>query len=269
MRKTFIDQRRLKDKPIIGAKTSDDSVSWLFAPALFILATWILFIAPDATARVVPSFGFGGVSNTIRGSLPLYPTSFHEAYELGVWAAELQNGGDEAKILANATAVFKRNVSRDDILGVEKHILQMQDDRGVITRVTGIFSFVNFIWLISIIGIMCAIIPFLGFVISPVMEVLTRVFTYAILPVFMAFEQNHGVVYLAFLTCFWFEVHGLRYPSETGFYVSLTGCLLAAPGWFYAARHASKKSREYQDQVYTMGACGFFFSGLVPNGYLA
>jgi len=263
--------KRYKDKPILGAKTSEDSISWLLAPALFILATWIFFIAPDATERVVPSFGFGGVSKTLRESLPLYPTSFHEAYELGVWATELQNGGDEARILANATAVFQRNVSRDDILRVEQYILQMQNDGGVITRVNGIFSFVNFIWLFSIIGIMCVMIPFLGFVLSPVMEILTHFFHYRILPVFIIFEANHGLTFLAFLICFWFEVQGQRYPSETGFYVSITGCLLAIPAWSYAARHAWDawaKSKEHQDLVLSMGSCVFLFLVWFPMAIL-
>eukprot|EP00493_Phyllostaurus_siculus_P000261 UN00263 len=118
----------------------------------------------------------------------------------------------------------------------------MQNDRGVITRVTGIFSFVNFIWLCSIIGIVFAIIPFVGFMFSPFMEVLTNFFTERILPFYRIFEENRGSEFLAFLICFWLEVHGQRYPSESGFYVSLTGCLLAIPGWFYAARHAWAKS---------------------------
>jgi len=248
----------MKDKPIIGIRTSEDSNSWLLAPALFILATWIFCIAPDATERVVPSFGFGGVSKSLRGSLPLHPTSFHEAYELGVWATELQNGGDEARILANATAVFQRKVSRDDILRAEQYILQMQNDGGVITHVTGIFSFVNCIWLFSIIGIACVMIPFLGFVVSPVMELLIDFFNYRIVPVIVIIQANHGFSFLAFLICFWFEVQGQRYPSETGFYVSITGCLLAIPAWSYVVyRHTWTKSEEYQKLLYSMGSCVF------------
>jgi len=127
---------------------------------------------------------------------------------------------------------------------------------------------VNFIWLCSIIGIVCAIIPFVGFMFSPVMEVLTRFFTHKILPVFRIFEESNGSVFLAFLICFWLEVHGLRYPSETGFYVSLTGCLLAIPGWFYAGRHAWAKSIEYQNLVHKLCLCGFLFLVWVPMAIL-
>jgi len=269
MGSSFAKKRGFKDNPIIGATSSEDSIFWLLAPALFILATWIFFIAPEATERVVPSFGFGGVSNTLRGALPLHPTSFHEAYELGVWATELQNGGDEARILANATAFFQRKVSRDDILRAEQYILQMQDDRGVITHVTGIFSFVNFIWLCSIIGIACVIIPFLGFVISPVMIILTDFFSHKILPVLIIFEANNGFAFLAFFICFWFEVHGQRYPPENGFYVTITGCLLAMPAWYYvAARHVRTKSDEYSSLVYSTGSCVFLFLVWFPIAIL-
>jgi len=216
--------------------------AWLHFPILFLLASWCFLLNPNGTAEVVPSFGFGGVSSTMGDSLPLHPRSYHEAYELGVWSTLLVNDENVTEILSRANKKYGRDISKEDILQAETCILEMQNDEGIVTTFYGFFSFINFIWIVSIFGIVIVMGPFLSFVLSPVVKHIIVFWNATILPVLMVIEQNGGFVFLAFSFCFWLEVHGYRYPKDTGFYVTLTGSLLAAPSWFYAATKAESKN---------------------------
>jgi len=231
--------------------------AWLHFPILFLLATWCFLLNPNAATEMVPSFGFGGVSSTIGDSLPLHPRSYHEAYELGVWSILLVNDENVTEILSRANEKYGRDISKEDILQAETYILQMQNDEGIVTRVYGFFSFINFIWIVSIFGIVIVMGPFLSFVLSPIVKHIIVFWNTTILPVFMVIEQNGGLVFLVFSICFWLEVHGYRFSKETGFYITLTGSLLAAPAWFYAA--TKEESDNSSAKAFQILTCIFLF----------
>ena len=61
---------------------------------------------------------------------------------------------------------------------------------------------------------------------------LIRAFTDVILPILIALKPVYE--YLFYLICWLFVVQGTRLPVETGFFISLTGCLGALPAFFYS-----------------------------------
>ena len=53
-------------------------------------------------------------------------------------------------------------VTRDELRGVRALLLKMDSQRSIVDRVMGFFSFVNIIWVVSIVGVVMTVGPFLA-----------------------------------------------------------------------------------------------------------
>jgi hypothetical protein len=90
----------------------------------------------------------------------------------------------------------------------------MAEERSFIQRVLGVFSFINFIWFISICGILATIGPVLYLCARPIVNILVKLFNNVIYPILIALKPLYEVVF--YVVSFLFIVEGTRYPLESG-----------------------------------------------------
>ena len=91
---------------------------------------------------------------------------------------------------------------------------------GVISKIKGIFSFVNFIWIIAILGIMISIGP----VIYKIMgSIILKLYGALIYPIVMFLYKTGLYIVLAYIISTLLICDGMRVNKEWGLYISLTG----------------------------------------------
>jgi hypothetical protein len=96
---------------------------------------------------------------------------------------------------------------------------------GVVQRIRGVFTFINLIWFVSIIGILAA----LSFLFAPLIVAIMQ----GVVPLLIALVPLYEV--LAYVLCFWFVFRGMFSPNqETGFFISMTGSLGLVPSFFFS-----------------------------------
>ena len=91
---------------------------------------------------------------------------------------------------------------------------------GVISKIKGIFSFVNFIWLIAILGIMISIGPVIYQIMGSIILTLYGAIIYPI----VMFLYNTGLyIVIGYIISNLLICDGMRVNKEWGLYISLTG----------------------------------------------
>eukprot|EP00494_Astrolonche_serrata_P005033 UN05048 len=102
-----------------------------------------------------------------------------ESYLLGKYSSSIEdldeNSPDAQRILRNTEVLLERkNVTKMELLQALLHIEEMDNRKGIIRRVTGLFNCINLLWLISIIGIVVVFGPTVHYLIGPYLGTLFR-----------------------------------------------------------------------------------------------
>jgi hypothetical protein len=215
----------------------------LVLPLLYSVAIWALFINTPFFLDTFPSLPFLHFTKTVHDVLPVHPEGMVQAFRFGQLDGEMLvyekqpdlYSTEMDGILKEASSLAGRPISLNELHAIGVTIAEMEKEQGLVQRVKGLFSFINLVWLLSIGGIMLAIGPVLFIIAAPVVRMLAHIFTDVIIPILIALQPLYEV--LAYLLCFFFVLSGLRFPTDTGFYISLTGCIGLLPSFSYTTYH--------------------------------
>jgi len=183
---------------------------WMWALAYTALC-WALCVAPSPALARLPAGGLllhgqphrePGALSPLARVLPPVPATPHAAFVLGGLAERVEaamaaanaaataaaNANDDAQaageallpeavppLLARAAGLVGRpSLSLDELRAVEARLLDAESHRGVLARVSGAFSFINLVWLLSIVGIAVSLGPSIVHALRPLRARLLR-----------------------------------------------------------------------------------------------
>jgi len=215
---------------------------WLSCPVLFVAFVWAFTLKPAPFLLQTPDIFLGAWQSnvTLDSALPPLPKLMSEAYKLGsihTLASAASSSGNRTALTAllqEAAAVLHRDqpLTLTQLQGLLPAIELVENHKGVAARVLGVFSLVNIIWFLSIVGLVVTFSPCMAFIAKPVVELVRKLWSGLILPLLRQLKPLYepAVYAIAFL----FIVQGARYPAETGLFVALTGCVAAVPCFLYS-----------------------------------
>ena len=123
-------------------------------------------------------------------------------------------------IIKKAKEIIGEGKINTEILHKFPQYLHDFNKGGMISKIKGIFSFVNFIWLIAILGIMISIGPVIYQIIGSIILMLYG----AILHPMVMFLYNTGLyIVIGYIISNLLICDGMRVNKEWGLYISLTG----------------------------------------------
>ena len=123
-------------------------------------------------------------------------------------------------IIKKAKEIIGEGKMNTEILHKFPQYLNDFNKGGMISKIKGIFSFVNFIWLIAILGIMISIGPVIYQIIGSIILMLYG----AILHPMVMFLYNTGLyIVIGYIISNLLICDGMRVNKEWGLYISLTG----------------------------------------------
>jgi len=141
----------------------------------------------------------------------------------------LQNKLDDI-LIAVSNLIHRDSISEEQFLNMRTAIAENEKEVSFRSKVTGFFSFVNLIWLISIIGIGISFGPFVYHITLPLRQNFFHIVQYIYYNVLIP-SHEHGVFeVLSYIFCSMMIVEGYRYKSESGFPISISGLF-----WFYSS----------------------------------
>jgi hypothetical protein len=213
---------------------------------------WLCFFCPTCMMRFPKFFGdvyYLNHAQILLNLLPLCPQSLSEAFALGQLKQRLSdalthfetNETAVARLLEEAALIVGRDVttvSVDVLLNVGHEIMKLESHVSIITRVRGMVTFVNILWLTATAGISVSIGPSVYHLVRPLQGLLLRwskwIFNQIILP-FVTKCHYYGIFeVLVYVLCSLFLLDGQRMHASTGIYVSLTGSLSLAGCFMYS-----------------------------------
>eukprot|EP00040_Diaphanoeca_grandis_P031858 m.191558 g.191558 ORF g.191558 m.191558 type:complete len:650 (-) comp32436_c0_seq1:130-2079(-) len=240
---------------------------WLLA-LVYAAIAWGVLVSPGSTVDRVPShvrlvwFHSEVAHVSVAGALPALSESRSQAFQLGMlWAqirASQNNTASSSKLLTQATSLLTPAVKKlglsptsnlsltmADLDTMLTRIIEEEQHVGVAGRVLSAFSLINFVWFLSIVGIMVSIGPSLWVFLKPFRELLVRfakrVFEFVIEPV-LTFCHNWGIFELLLWgVSYMMMVDAYRfYGLDAGLYVTLTSLGIACLGLIYSQGLHSK-----------------------------
>jgi len=117
-------------------------------------------------------------------------------------------------------------------------IAELDAQQSTVDRVVGFFSFVNVVWLVSIVGLLATLGPCLAYLCGPVLLRCAKWLTTEVLqPVALALHRWGVWEAAAYLLAFLFSAQSCQYPAaqaDAAIMVALTGSLAFAPCWMYS-----------------------------------
>eukprot|EP00756_Hemistasia_phaeocysticola_P031250 Hpha_TRINITY_DN16341_c1_g17::TRINITY_DN16341_c1_g17_i1::g.59787::m.59787 len=215
---------------------------WLGAPVLLAGGVTALSVYPQKFMDAFPAWFSNYVG--LNEVLPLHPKNLHEAFLLGRIAEQVKAigaaGGDVTALLVEAAKVGGRAVPATlaEMSGLEEVMKGLVDEKGAVSRMLGVFSLINIIWMFAILIVAVALGPVLWMLSKPIRRILIRIFTTVVMPVIKALRPYYQ--YLINGIAFLFFVESLRYSGDpysmTGVMMCMTGLALSALGFIYTTK---------------------------------
>ena len=212
---------------------------WLKLPILFTAAMHTLWWRPELFANA-PHL-FRRFSESLLDVLPIHPTTLSSSFALGaLWgkiedALKLpQHAAAVADLLTECSKLVGRAVTVDEMREVHTTLVTLEQNQGVVSRTLGFFSFVNFVWLISILGITVSVGPVVWHILTPLRMIFVRFLTLTweniIKPTIIMLHNTGGFELASYVLALWVVVDGWRLGTEhdtAGMFISLSGVALA------------------------------------------
>ena len=209
---------------------------WLKLPILFTAAMHTLWWRPELFANA-PHL-FRRFSESLLDVLPIHPTTLSSSFALGaLWgkiedALKLpQHAAAVADLLTECSKLVGRAVTVDEMREVHTTLVTLEQNQGVVSRTLGFFSFVNFVWLISILGITVSVGPVVWHILTPLrMILLNGTWEHIIKPTIIVLHNTGGFELASYVIALWVVVDGWRLGKKhdtAGMFISLSGVALA------------------------------------------
>lgn len=250
---------------------------WLLSPVVFVVCQWLLFKSPQTFLRwCVPLWEVDSEAAGAIDLLPPHPKSKSQSFELGrhfeaYRRADCGEAGAEQQVCDDA---LRR---AGEVLGtplpltsaqlgmLPQLIADLDAQRSIVDRVLGFFSFVNVVWLISIVGVIATVGPAIGYLFGPMLlKLATVLLNNLLIPVVSLLHRIGAFEVAAYTLAFHFCVQGRRYSAgqaDAGIMVALTGGLAFAPCWFYSTSLNVQSSGGNEDKflmlTYTLASLVF------------
>ena len=194
--------------------------------------------------------------------LPILPKNLMEAYLMGSYVKGYQiaessgdnNGQNEnLDLLKNLTG--RSRISSEELLGIHSEIEAFMNHRSIIQRVLGMFTFVNTIWMVSLIGMTVLFIPCISSLFKHIIEPILRklyqiaewIFKEIIVPT-ITFLHEWGIfevgLYLGssqiITEASWMDVNQ-QTSKQMASIICFTGLIISYGGFLYSTLlHAAK-----------------------------
>eukprot|EP01084_Bolivina_argentea_P054440 99834_1 len=245
-------------------------MSVLIGSYLLTIAIWILILKPELFSFVPKVTSHSGPS--YYDLLPPLPSKMSVAYQLGrleeqlnrLETTEITNKSDESinTILLQATKLLDRNpkhpINVKQFHGILDHIIKFENKKSMIGSIFGIFSFVNLVWFISIIGISFTIIPVIYFICRPVWKplwIFCRTYlmetAYVLKNIFIHPYALQLYELFGYFICWYFIYLNYDiYNNEVGFYMAFTGIMLWHPMIYLSLIIREQKYRKQYERYY-------------------
>jgi len=207
---------------------------WWFLPTLFLVFLMVSCCYPETFLGYFPKVFFTEKLNErIEEKLAPCPETLIQSWNVSRLEYEyslLEKEGVGAnftrmnEILMSVAGMVGRSfVDKSQIHLIYQEILNKENEQGISTRITGLFNFINIIWLVAIIGIVISLGPCLYTVLKPLRkgmwELAILIWHHVIIPL-----HSYGILELfSYYICMVFVTEGFRYVSISGFYIGITG----------------------------------------------
>lgn len=211
---------------------------WAFLPMLFLIFLIVSCHSPGSFLGWFPKIFFTDKLNVrIEEILPPCPQTSLQIWnvsrleyeytqlEMAVNTANLTRM--EEILVAVAGMVGRSFVNKTEIHLIYEELVKKELEQGLSMRVTGMFNFINLIWLLAIIGIVISVGPFIYTILKPLRgalwNVAVMIWHHVIIPM-----HSWGILeMMSYYICMAFVTEGLRYETVSGFYISITGLFLS------------------------------------------
>jgi len=175
--------------------------------------------------------------------LPPHPDTMTEAWKLSLLEyqySQLEMARDKDVNLMNsilveaAKIVGKVSINAEQLHGIYGRIIEIEAEVSIVQRVKGMFTFVNFMWLLAIAGVAISVGPFLYVILKPLRKMLIGTLKFIWERIIIPMHSMGVFELLSYIICILFVIEGIRFPPETGFYISLTGLVCVIPCFVYS-----------------------------------
>lgn len=123
-------------------------------------------------------------------------------------------------IIQRAKDIIGNDIINSEILHKIPEYLEELNKASTISKHAGIFSFVNLIWLIAIIGLTISIGPLIY---NSIKSIVSNIYGTYIYPIAYYIYKNELYIYVGYVISLLLICDGMRVKKEWGLYVSLTG----------------------------------------------
>jgi hypothetical protein len=217
-------------------------IRWLFYPILFIVLCWALLLNPDPVTSNVPVlFATSQDKVAFHAKLPPYPKTLSLAWDVSkledaIRDLERQNKTEEIKPFLDeiGTLLERDDITLEEVHQIRHRISQVESEKSFTQRVYGMFTFVNFMWLLAIVGIAVSIGPCIYSLLEPLQQALWELAKLIWTEIILRFHGWGVWEICAHAVTSMLVIEGFRFNAESGFYVSLTGMALALPTYAYS-----------------------------------
>jgi hypothetical protein len=223
---------------------------WVSLAIMFTAVCWFVLFQPTQVLEKFPPIWNHSSLKTLKEVIVNLPQLRSQAWDLGILDNKLRNLEDSKSqgyvdeiddILKQAAAILQRtSITSEQLHVLRERIIENELNKGIVARVTGFFTFVRLIWLLSILGISISLGPAIAVLVAPLARILARAFMYLtneiLIPVALFLHRQGVFEVAAWLAVSTLYVEGFRFKDpDSGFFISLTAIALTPVCWAYSS----------------------------------
>ena len=236
-----------------------NSVTKLLLPIISTLFIAYLSFNPNKLSKVpsiIKLFIENDTDLSYKDYIPSIPNNLSAIWELSQLEYNLKEIESSSKIdshikeeqinniIKKAKEIIGNGKMNSQILHKFPEYLNDLNKGGVISKIKGIFNFVNFIWLIAILGIMIS----LGNIIYSIMKLIILTLYGAIIYPIVLFIYKSGLyIVIGYILSTLLICDGMKVNKEWGLYISLTGS-----GFLMGLFSYSLKLKDFEEDISTI-----------------
>ena len=236
-----------------------NSVTKLLLPTISTLFIAYISFNPNKLSKVpsiIKLFIENDTDLSYKDYIPSIPNNLSAIWELSQLEYNLKEIESSSKIDSHIKEEQINNIIKKakEIIGNGKmnpiilhkfpEYLNDLNKGGVISKIKGIFNFVNFIWLIAILGIMIS----LGNIIYSIMKLIILTLYGAIIYPIILFIYKSGLyIVIGYILSTLLICDGMKVNKEWGLYISLTGS-----GFLMGLFSYSLKLKDFEEDISTI-----------------
>lgn len=177
-------------------------------PFIYVYVTYMLTMHTETTLQYVPKLLNYNTTNTVIHHIPKIPTN-----NLIIWKLAEIYSNQSPYMLEQASTLlnFKFN-DKESLEQLVGEIIKNDGSVGLLNKIWGFMSFVNFLWIISIFGILITFIPCVVVLCQPFIELFITLFLFL--------KKHVDVIMYSILITLGSQAFHMS--KEIGLYISIT-----------------------------------------------